>query len=254
MSLLLLFKPSTSKPPKLRPLGFNQRGPRTESLDDSATLTGANAPALSGNITADVAGDKQFTALGFTQQERTFDVKGVGESQVELVGAQANAQGEELEGVSVFITLGGAEASADAGVTGIKKQQGRPSPSVTTKKGKRPRYIIEVDGEFVEVSSPYAAEDIFNKIREAAKEAAEQSTEPTKVIPKVSVKLSNGKETKSKRIAKSVEEIQAEINEIYRAANDRIRVDQEIAQLLNIKLQQEQLQDEEDVLMTILLD
>ena len=254
MSLLLLFKPSTSKPPKLRPLGFNQRGPRTESLDDSATLTGANAPALSGNITANVAGNKQFTALGFTQQEKTFDVKGVGESQVELAGAQANAQGEELEGVSVFITLDGAAASANAGVISIKKQEGRPSPSFAAKQGKRPRYIIEVDGEFVEVSSPYAAEDVFNTIRESAKEAADSSTETTKIIPKVSVKLSNGKPTKSKRIAKSVEEIQAEINEIYKAANDRIKIDQEIAQLLNIKLQQEQNQDEEDVLMTILLD
>jgi len=250
VSLLLLLKSSTTQPPKLRPLGFNQRGPRTQSLDASATLTGANAPALSGNITADVAGDKQFTALGFTQQERTFDVKGVGESQVELVGAQANAQGEELEGVSVFITLGGAEAAATAGIAGFKKKTGR----IAAKKGKKPRYIIEVDNQFIEVSSPYAAEDIFNKIREAAREAADRTTEPTKVIPKVSVTLSNGNATKSKRIAKSVQEIQAEINEIYKSANDRIRIDQEIAQLLNIKLQQEQVQDEEDVLLALLLD
>ena len=245
MSLLLLLKSSTTKPPKLRPLGFTQRGPRTERLDASVTLTGAGSQAEPGNITADVPSDIQFTALGFTQQSRTFDIKGVGESQVDLVGAEARAQGEELEGVSVFITLDGAEASAEAGSIALKKPTGRR---------KRSRYIIEVDNQFVEVSSPQAAEDIFNQIRDAAREAADGATELTQIIPKVSVTLSSGNETKSKRIAKSVEEIQAEINEIYQASNDRIRIDQEIAELLHIKLQQEQVQDEEDVLLAILLD
>ena len=253
MSLLLLYKPSPDAP-KLRGLGVAQQAPGSRVLDASVTLTGGSAQGESGNLTADVAGTRNLTPLGVNQQARTFDLKGVGESQVELIGAQANAQGEELEGVSVFITLDGAGAEAQAGSVGLAEQDGRPSPSFVTRKGKKPRYIIEVDGEFVEVTSPQHAERVFQDIRDLALEAAQAQTETIKVIPRVSIKTAAGQPTRSLPLQNSLQNTQDEINSIYRAANDRIRRDKEISELISARIQEENIQDEDDALLAILLD
>lgn len=117
------------------------------------------------------------------------------------------------------------------------------------KKGKR--YVVEVDGEFIQVDSIRQAEAVLSQVRDVAEEAAERSDEPAKVIPRVSVKLVSGRATQSKTLNLEVKRTQAVINRIYRNAQARIDRDQEIARLIRLKIREEE--DEEEALIALLL-
>ena len=111
----------------LRPLGFSQQGPGTKTVDVSLTLTSVGGHAETAAVEADGGQSrKNLSPLGFSQQPKTFQAKSVGDSSVTLPGATAAGQGEHLEGVSVSITLDGAEASTGSGEIPSRKKRGAP--------------------------------------------------------------------------------------------------------------------------------
>lgn len=111
----------------LRPLGFSQQGPGTKTVDVSLTLTSVGGHAETAAVEADGGQSrKNLSPLGFSQQPKTFQAKSVGDSSVTLSGASAAGQGEHLEGVSVWITLDGAEASTGSGEIPSRKKRGAP--------------------------------------------------------------------------------------------------------------------------------
>jgi hypothetical protein len=111
----------------LRPLGFSQQGPGTKTVDVSLTLTSVGGHAETAAVEADGGQSrKNLSPLGFSQQPKTFQAKSVGDSSVTLPGASAAGQGEHLEGVSVSITLDGAEASTKFGEIPSRKKRGAP--------------------------------------------------------------------------------------------------------------------------------
>ena len=111
----------------LRPLGFSQQGPGTKTVDVSLTLTSVGGNAETAAVEADGGQSiKNLSPLGFSQQPKTFQAKSVGDSSVTLSGASAAGQGEHLEGVSVTITLDGAEAFTGFGTLPTPKKRGAP--------------------------------------------------------------------------------------------------------------------------------
>ena len=116
---------------------------------------------------------------------------------------------------------------------------------------KRRRYIVEVDGQFIEVATIADAEMVLQQARELAEVAVEKVDAPARQIPRVSVKLISGRETTSKVIKREVKRTQAVINRIYQNAQERIERDKEIARLMQAKLREEE--DEEEALIALLL-
>ena len=121
---------------------------------------------------------------------------------------------------------------------------------------KRRRYVVEVDGQYIEVANISEAEHVLRQVRELAQEAAE-STVTTPVTPKpprIKVRTGAGKPTTSKVIQREVRRTQKAVNRAYIQAAERIKRDlsitQEIAALMQTKLREE---DEEDSIITLLL-
>jgi len=116
---------------------------------------------------------------------------------------------------------------------------------------KRKRYIVEIDNQFIEVASVADAQAVLEQAREVAEDAATQLTEPVKDIPRVSVKLISGKETKSKVLRRDVVKTEQAVEWIYRKAQQRIDRDKEISQLLQAKIREED--EEEEALIALLM-
>lgn len=135
-----------------------------------------------------------------------------------------------------------------ASVDGARKSTGgRSSPR---KKAKR-RYVVEVDGEFIQVASPQEAQYVLEQVRELAKKSAERDV-TTEVVPKpprVSIKTSSGKQTTSKAIQAEVKKTQKAINREYVRAAKAIAQQKEISDLLIKKFERE----EEEELIALLL-
>jgi len=116
------------------------------------------------------------------------------------------------------------------------------------RKGKKPkRYVVEIDNQLFEVESAQAAKDLLLQVRELAQEQAK--TQPVSQ-PKISVRTIGGAPTKSKVIQTAVRDTKKAIRLINQRANERIRQDQEISRLLNLKLRDE---DEEEAILALLL-
>jgi hypothetical protein len=116
---------------------------------------------------------------------------------------------------------------------------------------KRKRYIVEIDNQFIEVASVADAQAVLEQAREVAEDAATQLTEPVKDIPRISVKLISGKETKSKVLRRDVKKTQQAVEWIYRKAQQRIDRDREISRLLQAKIREED--EEEEALIALLM-
>lgn len=146
------------------------------------------------------------------------------------------------------------ESRSEVSVTGINgvyaaepSTGGRSSPR---KKAKR-RYVVEVDGELIQVASPQEAQHVLEQVRELARQSAERDVN-TEVVPKpprVSIKTSSGKPTTSKAIQAEVKKTQKVINREYVRAANAIAQQREISDLLIKKFKQE----EEEELIALLL-
>ena len=120
---------------------------------------------------------------------------------------------------------------------------GSGSKSGGRTKGKRRRYIVEVDGEFIPVASQQEAEDVLLQVRELAQESAERDVK-TEVVPKpprVSIKTAAGKVTKSKRLNDAIEKTQKTITQAYTKVAKDIEQSKEIEQLINKTIEEESL-------------
>jgi len=127
-------------------------------------------------------------------------------------------------------------------------------PVVPTKGGrrKRRRYIVEVDGQFFEVSNIAEAQSVLSQIREIAEVSAEKDVRPGVTVkpPRVSIKTVLGKPVTSKVLKASVQDTQKAIIRIYRKAQESLQRDLEIGRLFKKQLDQE---DDDDAIALLLL-
>jgi hypothetical protein len=105
--------------PKLSPLGLPILG-YTQAIHPAGfTIVSAQAPAQAGTVTVNAPTTGRIAQLGpwiLAGKIRTINAV-VGNENVFLVGAQAIAQGEELEGADATIRIDGAGAAARAGAS-----------------------------------------------------------------------------------------------------------------------------------------
>lgn len=115
------------------------------------------------------------------------------------------------------------------------------------RRGRRKRYVIEVDGQIFEVASPQEAQRVLLQLRELAKESAERDVQ-TPVVPKpprVSIRTISGKRTRSQQLENAVRQTQRAVTRAYVArAND-------IARMLDDKRKAEE-RDEEEALVALM--
>jgi hypothetical protein len=140
----------------------------------------------------------------------------------------------------------------DIGEPGDTGVLGSPTFSVShirAGRGKKRRYVVEVDNQLFEVATQKDAIALLTQVRELAQEVASEATGPVSA-PTMRVVTATGKVSQSKAIQKAVRDTKRKIRLINQRANERIRRDNEIAELLHLKLEQE---DEEDTILALLL-
>jgi len=125
----------------------------------------------------------------------------------------------------------------------------------TTAKGggkKRKRYVVEVDGQLIQVASVQEAESVLQQVRDLAEQSALKDVQ-TEVVPKpprVSVKTISGKASTSKTIQAEVKKTQRVINTAYIKQADANAQNREISELLIKKIEFE---DEEETKLILLM-
>lgn len=119
--------------------------------------------------------------------------------------------------------------------------------------GKRKRYVVEVEGEFFEVASVQAAQEVLQQLRDIAEESAKKdvTSAVTPKPPRVSIKTGKGKATQSAPLKKAVKQTQKKINRAYVQAARAKQRDTEIAQLITRKLRDEQEEEEAKLLLLL---
>jgi hypothetical protein len=131
-------------------------------------------------------------------------------------------------------------------------------PVEVAKKGggvRRPIYIIEVDGEKIPVTSIAEAESILLQVRDLAQESATKdvTTATTPKPPKVTVKTVSGNVTTSITLQREVERTQKVVNQAYIRRAKQIEQDIEISNLMLIKIEQEERDDESAIIALLLM-
>jgi hypothetical protein len=100
----------------LSPLGFATQAGGTPSIGQTVNLTGSGVTASAGFVTTQVSTNVSFSPIGFAQKARNFSGKSLGDNvNVNLTGAAARAQGEQLDGAHYYITPSGAEGLGQGG-------------------------------------------------------------------------------------------------------------------------------------------
>jgi len=120
---------------------------------------------------------------------------------------------------------------------------------------KRKRYVVEVDGQFFEVPTIAAAEAILLQVRDLANESAARDVK-TSVAPKpprVSVRTISGGKTTSVTLQRQITRTQQVVNQAYVRRAKQIDQDIEISQLMIVKIEQEERDDENAILALLLM-
>ena len=122
------------------------------------------------------------------------------------------------------------------GVRRLPKAGGRSS---------RKRYVVEVDGQLIQVATPA---DVLAVLQQAAEIAEEQ----VEVVPpsKIRVRTSAGKPVESKTVVAAVKRTQKRINKAIIEAKKRQAVDREISALLVKSIER---QEEDDAIIMLLV-
>ena len=128
------------------------------------------------------------------------------------------------------------------------------APSVGGRSRKRPRYVVEVDGELIQVASVEEAELILLQVRELAQESAARdvTTPVTPKPPRVAVKTLSGKRSTSKALNTAVARTQKTVNAAYLKASQDIARDREISALLVKRIELDE-QDDEEAIIALLM-
>ena len=128
-----------------------------------------------------------------------------------------------------------------------------PSKKGGRSKKKTVRYIVEIDGEQIAVSSISEAESLLLQARELAKESAPRDVAQARTRikpPRIAVKTASGARTTSATLQRAVSNTQEAVSAIYRKAAENIERDREIARLIQRKLRDE---DDEEAITVLLL-
>lgn len=149
-------------------------------------------------------------------------------------------------------------------LTGAVELTGSPTVGIsftavvvaTAKKGRirgKKRYVVEVDGQLIQVSSISEVESVLQRVRDLANESAENDvqTPVTPKPPRIKVRTGSGKRTTSPTLRRAVIQTQQTVTRAYNRRAKQIARDLEISQLLIGKLAQEQ--DDEDAVLALLL-
>jgi len=135
------------------------------------------------------------------------------------------------------------------------KEAGTP---VVVRKGgrrKKARYIVEVDGQFIEVSNIDEAESILKHVRDIADTSAKQdvTTAVTPKPPKIAVRTISGARTTSKTLQREVKRTQTVVNQAYIRRANGIKQDIEISKLMLVKIEAEEKDDESAIIALLLM-
>lgn len=130
--------------------------------------------------------------------------------------------------------------------------------AVPTRKGgrsRKPLYIVEVDGQKIPVTSIAEAESILLKVRDLAQESAAKDviTPTTPKPPKITVRTGSGKVTTSATLQREVTRTQRVVNQAYIRRAKQIEQDIEISQLMLVKIEQEERDDESAIIALLLM-
>ena len=209
-------------------------------------------------------------------------IDGLDSAQSELLGWNNEVRDKEVVGavvrtsdtvVTITLTAATYDITADetitvtipaAALTGAVEVTGSPTIGVTADvavgapKGRikrKIRYVVEVDGKFIEVTSIVAAESILRQVRDIAEESAERDV-VTAVAPKpprITVKTIAGKVTTSVALQREVKRTQKVVNHAYIRRAKQIAQDIEISRLMITKIDQEERDDEESIIALLLM-
>jgi len=133
----------------------------------------------------------------------------------------------------------------------------KPSGGLSRKSRKR-RYLVEIDGEFFDADSVIDVQSLLAQAEETAKESAQRDVINAPDVrkirikpPKVRVQTVSGKPTNSVTIQRDVAKTQRRINAIYLKAQKEIEQIREISSLMRVKIAAEE--DEEETIIALLL-
>ncbi len=117
------------------------------------------------------------------------------------------------------------------------------------------RYVVEVDGELIQVTSISEAESILRQVRALAKESAERDviTPTTPKPPRIKVKTASGNVTTSSTLQREVKRTQKVVNLAYVRRAKEVAQDLEISQLMLKKIEDEELDDESAIIALLLM-
>ncbi len=120
---------------------------------------------------------------------------------------------------------------------------------------KRARYVVEVDGQFIEVSNVVEAEAVLQQVRDIAEDSAQRDVKSAVVPkpPKIAVRTISGAKTTSVTLQREVKRTQTVVNQAYiRRAND-IKQDIEISKLMILAIEKEEADDESAIIALLLM-
>lgn len=186
--------------------------------------------------------------VGQTQASATTELEGAGfvvaveedfsdSVALGLVISQQPASGQTAnEGSTVTITVS----------LGVRPKTGGRS------RKRQIRYVVEVDGQFLEVANVAEVEAVLANARELAEVAAPRDVKPAVRIkpPRIAVRTASGEPSTSQTIRRAVQNTQAAVNAIYRRAQVELEQNREISRLIHERIAQE---DEEDAILALLL-
>jgi hypothetical protein len=200
----------------------------------------------SGTVDTDEAGTLYFYA-SINATETAATIKASGSSQAATTGTQSVA----FTGLTAatqyyahYVEDDGASnesnvVSSSAFTTAVASRKGGRSS--------RKRYVVEVDGELIQVATQADVLAVLQQASEIVSELAEQEVIPP---PKIRVRTLAGKPVESKAVVAAVKRTQNRISQAHDDAKKRQEVDREISRLILMAIER---QDEEDDIITMLL-
>jgi hypothetical protein len=124
-----------------------------------------------------------------------------------------------------------------------------------SRRKRKPRFSIDVDGERFVVHTIQEAVALLNEAAELAEQTSESSPEAIQSAPKIRVLTRTGRQVRAKAVNEAALKAQRRINRAFDKARARLekqrKIDREIALLMALKLKEEQ--DEEEALLALLL-
>ena len=120
---------------------------------------------------------------------------------------------------------------------------------------RRARYVVEVDGQFIQVADIHAAEASLQQVRDLANISAAKdvTTEIAPKPPRIAVKTLSGNVTTSIVLQREVKKTQRIVNQAYIKRANEIAQDIEISTLILAKIKKQDADDESAIIALLLM-